>query len=228
MATARFGVKRPGGDQVVPRPPQVWVKPFNPWSKLDLSGLQSLDHVVEQVRRFTQSLAVLPPAPDARVSAVLVGLLNGANGPEVILTKRSKLLRSYTGEISFPGGRLDADESPREAAIREAHEEINLDPQHVEVIGELSAVTTNFSTTHVVPIVAVIHQWPSLDVVNDEVERVFTIPLLELTREDTYWEELWGTPPDQLQVHFYHLDEETIWGATGRMLHQLLSIAVTR
>lgn len=221
-------MKRPGGDQVIPRPPQVWVKPFNPWSKLDLSNLHSLDRVVERVRRFTQDLAVLPPAPDARVSAVLVGLLDSPGGPEVILTKRSKLLRSYTGEISFPGGRLDADESPREAAIREAHEEINLDPRHVEVIGELSAVTTNFSTTHVVPIVALIKERPSLDVVNDEVERVFTVPLIEFTREDTYWEELWGAPPDQLQVHFYHLDDETVWGATGRMLHQLLSIAVTR
>jgi hypothetical protein len=98
----------------------------------------------------------------------------------------------------------------------------------VEVIGELSAVTTNVSTTHVVPIVATIAQRPSLDVVNDEVDRVFTVPLLDLTREDTYWEELWGVAPDQMQVHFYHLDDETVWGATGRMLYQLLSIAVAR
>jgi len=228
MATARFGVKRLGGDQVIARPPQVWVKPFNPWTKLDLSNLQSLDVVVDRVRQFNRTLTTLPPAPDARVSAVLIGLLEGEQGPEVILTKRSKLLRSYTGEISFPGGRLDADESPREAAIREAHEEINLDPLHVEVIGELSAVTTNVSTTHVVPIVATIAQRPSLDVVNDEVDRVFTVPLLDLTREDTYWEELWGVAPDQMQVHFYHLDDETVWGATGRMLYQLLSIAVAR
>lgn len=226
MAAARHGVRRPGGDQVVPRPAQVWVKPFNPWSKLDLSNLRSLDATTTRIRRFTRSLAVLPPAPEARVSAVLVGLVDGDGGPEVILTRRSRLLRSHMGEIAFPGGRLDADETPREAAVREAREEIDLDPARVEVIGELSAVTTNVSTSHVIPVVARVAGRPSLDVVNDEVDRVFTVPLLELTRDDTYHEELWGAPPNQMQMHFFDLDDETIWGATGRMLHQLLSIAV--
>jgi 8-oxo-dGTP pyrophosphatase MutT (NUDIX family) len=228
MAATRLGVRRSGRDQVIPRPAHVWVKPFNPWSKLDVSNLRSLDATVERVRRMTTSLAVLPPAPDARVSAVLVGLFEGDNGTEVILTRRSKLLRSHMGEIAFPGGRLDADETPREAALREAHEEIDLDPAGVEVIGELSAVTTNVSTSYVVPIVATVSGRPSLDVVNDEVDRVFTVPLIELIRDDTYHEELWGQPPDQLQMHFYDLEDETIWGATGRMLYQLLSIAVTR
>ena len=228
MAAARHGVKRKGGNQTVPRPAQVWVKPFNPWSNLDLSNLRSLDATEQRVRRFTQALAVSPPAPDARVSAVLVGLVDGDDGPEVILTRRSKLLRSHMGEIAFPGGRLDADESPREAAIREAHEEIDLDPARVEVIGELSAVTTNVSTSHVIPVVARVAGRPALDVVNGEVDRVFTVPLIELTRDDTYHEELWGAPPDQMQMHFYDLDDETIWGATGRMLHQLLTIAVAR
>jgi 8-oxo-dGTP pyrophosphatase MutT (NUDIX family) len=204
------------------------VKPFNPWSKLNLSNLQSLDATTTRLRRFMESLAVMPPAPEARVSAVLVGLIDGDGGPEVILTRRSRLLRSHMGEIAFPGGRLDADETPREAAVREAREEIDLDPARVEVIGELSAVTTNVSTSHVIPVVARVAGRPALDVVNDEVDRVFTVPLLELTRDDTYQEELWGAPPTQMQMHFFHLDDETVWGATGRMLHQLLSIAVAR
>jgi 8-oxo-dGTP pyrophosphatase MutT (NUDIX family) len=136
------------------------------------------------------------------------------------------LLRRHGGEISFPGGRLDADETPRDAALREAHEEIGLDPHDVEVVGELSPVTTNVSSTHIVPIVGRVRNAPSLAVRNAEVDRVFTVALTELVADDTYSEELWGAPPQQWQIHFFHLDDETVWGATARMLHQLIAITL--
>jgi hypothetical protein len=59
----------------------------------------------------------------------------------------------------------------------------------------------------------------------DEVERILWVPLAELARPDTYREEWWGTPPLDRPLYFFELDDETIWGATGRMLHQLLRFA---
>lgn len=142
------------------------------------------------------------------------------------MTRRSALLRRHGGEISFPGGRLDADETPRDAALREAYEEIGLAPSDVEVVGELSPVTTNISSTHIVPIVGRVRNTPPLGVRNAEVDRVFTVALTELVGDDTYSEELWGAPPQQWQIHFFHLDDETVWGATARMLHQLIAVAI--
>ena len=219
-------MKRPGGDQVIPRPSQVWVRPYNPWQNLDLSPLRDIDEVLARVKKFSDTFTPLPPPPNVQISAVLVGLVDGSHGPEVILTRRSKAMRSHTGEISFPGGRLDADETPRDAALREAHEEVGIDPRHVQVVGELSPGSTNVSMNYIVPVVGRVLQPPSLAVCNEEVERVFTVPLGELVREDTYAEEHWGAPPQQWQIHFFHLDDETVWGATARMLHQLISIAL--
>lgn len=219
--------RRQGGDQVIPRPTAVWVRPDNPWRLLDVSPLRDTETVIDKVRRFTTTLDQVAPPPNARPSAVLVPILAGTDGPEIVLTRRSKHLSSHKGEVSFPGGRVDGGETYVDAAIREAQEEIGLDPTSVEVIGEMSAMATYVSRSYIVPIVAHVMTPPSLEVRNDEVDRVFTVPLTELVRQDTYSEEHWGLPPNQYRIHFFHLDEETVWGVTGRMLHQLISIALS-
>jgi len=218
-------MKRPGGDQVIPRPSQVWVRPYNPWQNLDLSVFSSVDAVVGKVRQFSERYSGIPARPDAQVAAVLVGLVDGPRGSEVILTRRSMTMRSHMGEISFPGGRLDAGESPVDAALREASEEINLHPSSVEIVGELPPMSLLTTPNHIVPIVGKVASAPT-DVRNQEVERVFTVPLIELVREDTYGEELWGSPPRQFQIFFFYLDDETIWGTTARALHRLINIAL--
>lgn len=193
---------------------------------LDTSPLRSTTTVIERVRRFTTTLDQLPPPPNSRPSAVLVPILSGDDGPEIVLTRRSQHLSNHKGEVSFPGGRVDVGESFIDAAIREAHEEIGLEPQTVDVIGEMSAMATYVSRSYIVPVVAHVTKRPSLDVRNDEVDRVFTVPLAELVRRDTYSEEHWGLPPHQYRIHFFHLDEETVWGVTGRMLHQLINVSL--
>ena len=217
---------RPGGDQVIPRPTTVWVRPNNPFVNLDHSVLRSTDMLVERIKKFTATVQHVPPAPEARASAVLIPMFNGESGPELVFTRRSQDLTNHKGEISFPGGRLDGGESALDAALREAHEEIDLDPNHVEVIGQLTPLNTYVSRSHIVPIVGFLRNKPSLDARNLEVDRVFTVPVADLVRSDTYAEEHWGEPPNQFRFHFFHLDDETIWGATGRMLYQIISIAL--
>lgn len=218
--------RRPGGDQVISRPALFRIGSDHPFVGVDASALKSLDRVIERVTRYSATLVQTRPPENATASAVLIALFEGDEGVEVVLTRRSRYLTSHKGEISFPGGRVDFNERVVDAALREAHEEIDLSPRYVEVVGQLSATVTPVSKSHIVPIVARLESKPSLAAHNAEVDRVFAVSLSELIRPDTYAEEFWGAPSDEHRLHFFHLADETIWGATGRMLYQLLSIAL--
>lgn len=220
--------QRLGGDQVIARPALFHIRPDHPWSRVDVSALKSLDHVIDRVVQYSTTLVQLPPPNNASAAAVLVALFQGDEGAEVVLTRRSQHLTNHKGEISFPGGRVDAREHVVDTALREAHEEINLAPEKVEVVGQLSAASTYVSNSHIIPVVARLRTKPSLAVCNAEVDRVFTVPLIDLVRQDTYAEEFWGAPSHEHRLHFFHLDDETIWGVTGRILYQLISIALAR
>jgi 8-oxo-dGTP pyrophosphatase MutT (NUDIX family) len=217
---------RAGGDQRIQRPADVWVRPTNPFAQVNHSSLRNTPELLGRLQRFANALEQTPPPVGSRASAVLVPIFDGPSGPEVVLTRRSQVLTSHKGEVSFPGGRVDAGETFIQAAIREAYEEINLEPSHVQVIGEMNSLSTYVSNSHIVPVLAYLETPPSMTAVNAEVDRVFSVALTELVRDDTYVEEHWGTPPNQHQIHFFHLDDETVWGATGKMLHQLINIAV--
>lgn len=218
--------RRPGGNQVISRPVQFRVRPDHPFDGIDVSALRSVDQVIEKIIQYSTTLTHLPPPESAKASAVLIALFQGDQGAEVVLTRRSQQLTNHRGEVSFPGGRIDIHERAVDTALREAHEEINLSPDCVEIVGQLNPTATLVSNSHIVPLVARLKDKPSLEVSNTEVERVFTVPLIELIRPDTYAEEFWGAPSREYRLHFFHLDDETIWGVTGQMLYQLLSVAI--
>ena len=192
---------------------------------MDGSVPVALGPLLDTVRRRGGG-SVLDPVPDdARASAVLIVLWEDEAGAEVLLTKRSWQMRNHRGEISFPGGRLDPHETPVDAALREAHEEVGLDPHSVEVLGELDHIATLVSRSYIVPVVARLDGAPAVHPATVEVQRILHVPLAELCRPDTYRQELWWRPPVEWPIHFFELDDETVWGATGRMLVQLLSLA---
>ena len=168
----------------------------------------------------------VPPIDTLRSSAVLVTILDGPDGAEVLLTRRSEALRSHRGEISFPGGRVDAGETFEEAALREAHEEVALDPSTVQLHGLLDPISTMVSRSFIVPVVGTLDRQPVLHPAEHEVERIMWVPLAELTRTDTFREEVWPFDLGQRPMFFFELDDETIWGATARILHQLLRVAL--
>ncbi len=210
--------RRPGGKQVVPRPERWQPGPGAPW---EVGTVPTLDEVLAAVPQHDRP--ALPSFPNARHSAVLVVLTDTERGPEVLLTRRSWEMRNHRGEISFPGGRTDPGETPVEAALREAHEEVGLDPSVVEVVGELEHLNTVVSRSYIVPKVATVATALDLRAQTMEVDRVMWVPLSELTRPDTYRSEVWGTGPTGRTLHFFELDDETVWGATAHMLVDLLT-----
>jgi mutator protein MutT len=218
---------RPGGDQIIPRP-ETWRLGDAPAWAGRRNGTEpvAIDEVLSAVTSRGRGRSIDPVPADARASAVLVALWEDERGTEVLLTKRSWEMRNHKGEISFPGGRLDPGETPVDAAIREAHEEVGLDPSSVEVVGELDHISTVVSKSFIVPIVARLDRRPDVAPMTGEVQRVLHLPLSELYRPDTYRQEIWWRPPVEWPIHFFELDDETIWGATGRMLVQLLSLCV--
>ena len=119
----------------------------------------------------------LPPGRGLRAAAVLVAILPAPDGPRLILTKRASHLKHHPGQIAFPGGKVDAsDASPMDAALREAQEEIGLDPARVQVIGTLPVheTVTGFAMT---PFVGLIRGDFTPVPEAGEVEEVFTVPL---------------------------------------------------
>ena len=181
----------------------------------------SLDVLLARISPHSQPFA--PAFPGARHSAVLVALAPSERGVEVLLTRRSMDMRTHRGEISFPGGRLDPGETATDAALREAHEEVGLDPALVTVAGELEHLNTIVSRSYIVPVIASLAAPVEVQPASPEVDRVLWVPLAEFTRPDTYRSERWGTPPTDRLLHFFELDDETVWGATASVLVQLLT-----
>jgi 8-oxo-dGTP pyrophosphatase MutT (NUDIX family) len=214
-----------GGDQFIPRPPQAEIVRRAPW--LDARSQPhekrwTVSEVVDAVRGVEPAKAhIWRDDLELRTAAVLCGITETPAGASVILTKRSSNMRTHRGEISFPGGRLDEGETPLEAALRESHEEIGLQPSLVTPVAELNHVSTVVSTSYIVPIVGEVETHDHLSPMTGEVDKVLYVPMSELLHPDSFHEERWEVPMGRLPVLFFELPGETVYGATARMLFHL-------
>lgn len=228
---------RRGGSQVIPAPTTRQPGSSPPWLGVDADF--SLDLVLSRLHGRISDVGVTSsPRSDERISAVMGLLVDGPLGAEVLLTRRSTRLNNHRGEISFPGGRADEGESIVDAAIRETFEEVGIESSSLAIQCELSPLSTFVSRSYIVPVIASTPFKPDLRLNEHEVERALWVPLAELIRPDTYVSEMWtfamsaqseersnGLPISQ-PMHFFYLDDETVWGATARMLHELLSVVL--
>jgi 8-oxo-dGTP pyrophosphatase MutT (NUDIX family) len=156
-------------------------------------------------------------------------MYEGDEGPTVVLTRRARHLRNHHGEVSFPGGREEPHDTDLwRTALREAHEEISLAPELVDRIGELDRLRTFTSRAEIHPFVGRLDGRPDRLVAEPgEVEAILHVPLAELTLEGVYREERWTFPDGHDRpMYFFDLVGDTVWGATARMLRQLVTIAL--
>ncbi|HZN14182.1 MAG TPA: CoA pyrophosphatase [Acidimicrobiales bacterium] len=165
------------------------------------------------------------PAEGSSQAAVLAALFEEDGEARVILTRRAAHLRSHTGEVSFPGGRLDEGEDALAAALRESAEEVGLEPSSVDIIGELSPLATVGSRSAITPFVGVLAARPDLVANPAEVELAFDVSLAELMNDGVFREERWRWAGiEDRPMYFFDLPDDTIWGATARMLYELLEL----
>ena len=164
--------------------------------------------------------------PYARKAAVLLGLFDQEGEPTILFIRRSSTLRAHSGEIAFPGGGVDqTDSSPIMAALREAQEEIGLDPARVEVLGVLQPVFTVVSNYLVIPVVAFLPRGlGTLQLQASEVTEIILAPLHDLTNPDIFHTEEWMRVVRTRTVYFYDYGSYRIWGVTARILNELLEM----
>jgi len=183
-------------------------------------GNALLQHVVGSPSPELLNLVAAP----AREAAVLVGLIERAQGLHVLLTQRAAHLAHHPGQISFPGGRLDEqDADPVAAALREAEEEVGLTARQVEVLGRLPPrlTGTGFAVTPVVGWLASAFE-PQPDPA--EVSSAFEVPLAYLLAPGNLkrtTRERYGT---RFLVFEYHYGSHRIWGATAAILTEFLEV----
>jgi 8-oxo-dGTP pyrophosphatase MutT (NUDIX family) len=177
-------------------------------------------------------LAASPPGADpvslvtgSVPSAVLVPLVELRGETHLLFIKRPETMPTHKGEIAFPGGKSDPAVDPDllATALRETREEIGLDPGSVEVVARLGGVATAASRFTITPYVGFLEQPPALAPNPGEVVRVLEVPLAELLDAAHYHEERWDGFQRDMSVYFFELVDETVWGATARILTDLLT-----
>jgi 8-oxo-dGTP pyrophosphatase MutT (NUDIX family) len=167
-----------------------------------------------------------PPRPGGRPAAVLLPLFEERGEARLVLTKRPETMPSHRGEIAFPGGKIEpGDRDARDAALREAEEEIGLRRDAVEVLAALPTIGTVVGPFMISPFVGVTDGRPAITADSREVDRVFDVPVSELLADGVYREERWAWDREGVErsMEFYELEGETVWGATARILTGFLA-----
>jgi 8-oxo-dGTP pyrophosphatase MutT (NUDIX family) len=160
------------------------------------------------------------PVVALRAAAVLVPIVERPEGPSVLLTRRADHLGNHAGQVAFPGGKIEPGESPAEAAVREADEEVGLKPSFIEVAGYLDSYETG-TGFRILPVVSFVRPGFVLDVHDGEVAEVFEVPLAFLMNPKNHQRHsaVWRGR----ERHYYAMpyNGHYIWGATAGMLKNM-------
>lgn len=162
---------------------------------------------------------MIPVGVKPKPAAVLVPIILREE-PMVLLTQRHAGLSKHAGQIAFPGGRIDENETPMQAAVREANEEVGLEPTYVQVLGYLPSYLT-VTVYQVVPVVALVKPGFALVLQREEVDDVFEVPLSFLMSPENCQRQSRDWQGAARHYYVYQFGERHIWGATAGMIRSL-------
>jgi 8-oxo-dGTP pyrophosphatase MutT (NUDIX family) len=165
--------------------------------------------------------AVEIDAPDLRRAAVLIPIVTASDGWKLLFSRRSANLAAHSGQVAFPGGAVEEGEPLERAAVREAHEEVGIAADRVELIGRLDDLVTN-SGFLVAPYVGVIDRRIDYVLQASEVDEVFEVPIDALLAADQPEVRYVPFRSKRYPAYFYRHAEHEIWGLTGRILKHFL------
>lgn len=174
----------------------------------------------EKIRRIitNRQRQSLPPE-EKRRAAVLVPLYQEGGGFQILLIKRTEHLKVHQGQIAFPGGTWHAgDANSIATALREAHEEMGIRPEDVEVLGELDDTSTATSNFLITPVVGVIPSSYPFQIDTGEIAGFLSLPLESLRDPQAFTEEIWDRDGRSVRVFVRREGPHIIWGATARIL----------
>lgn len=185
-----------------------------------LPGLAAILPMVPAYRRA--ELARYPPPSTGRQAAVLVLLYPYRGEWHLPLTRRTDSVETHKGQVSLPGGAQEEGESLHETALREAHEEIAVDPAQVEILGALSSIYIPPSNFFLHPFVAWAAHRPAFRPLPGEVAELIETPLAALSDPANLREEDWLIRGQTMRIPFYQLGSHKVWGATAMVLAELV------
>jgi len=166
----------------------------------------------------------VPPIPPRR-GGVLVLLYPHNDALYLPLILRPTYDGVHSGQVSFPGGREEKiDTSLVATALREAYEEVGIAPEQVTIIGQLSRLYIQPSNFEVYPTVGWTTQRPAFVIDPSEVARLLEVPLVAFQNPANRYHEQWTLRGRQVQVPFFRIEGETVWGATAMILSELLAV----
>lgn len=158
-------------------------------------------------------------------AAVLLPLYKKQGEYHILLTRRTQKVEHHKGQISFPGGaRHEDDKGLMDTALRETFEEIGVQPEDVEILGEMDNMGTLTSNYLVTPFVGIIPYPYELRVNRDEIDELLEVPLSALADERNHREEVYVIEGIEFKATMFDYGGHVIWGATARILEQFLDL----
>jgi 8-oxo-dGTP pyrophosphatase MutT (NUDIX family) len=169
-----------------------------------------------------------PSDPDRAVAAAVIAILfhdpASDDLPRLALTRRTDRVASHKRQICLPGGALDPGESPADAALREAHEEIGVAPEWLRIIGRLTPLYIAVSGYRMEPFVAVAPQRPPFRVAEEEVDELLEVSLAMLLDPARRAERTTTREGSEVVIPYYAIGDRHVWGATAMVLAELAAV----
>lgn len=166
-----------------------------------------------------------PRAKDSSTAAVLLLLYPVNNQPWIVFIKRPEYEGAHSGQVSFPGGKVEAsDKSLYDTALRETSEELGITTSDLNFIGPLSPLHIPVSAFDVHPFIASCNQKPKWNPDPNEVTYILETSIENLLKPETAKKEIWTIRNEKVEVPFFHVENEKIWGATAMIISEFLTI----